>query len=400
MPLTAVREKISYLTQVSCLKRVVWRHSMLHDCNVRGVRATQNTYHVGRNTHHVSRNMQKDGTLFAHSNANMRNIMQAKRRWSVWGLFAGALMGVGDLTAFLALGLEMRLADRSVMTEVMVLFMVTYGGLGFVIGKLMEARAKARDDARTIASQLHALEDSQRVALQNEKLAAIGRLAAGIAHEVRNPLGVIRASASMVREHFSPAEEAHRACDFIREEIDRLNSLITALLTFSRPAELRLQPIMIEQVIDRALQLTNDELQRRGITVARESDGTPPTVMADPDLIAQVIFGLLINAAEAIGEHGLVILRTIRAREQMIVEVVDTGPGIAPADAERIFEPFFTTKSSGTGLGLPMAARIIRAHGGLIEVAPGQGAGKDGVGARFRMRLPISGPGELQEQAA
>lgn len=309
-------------------------------------------------------------------------------------------MGMGDLTTFLALGLEMRLAGRSVMTEVMILFMVTYGVLGFVIGKLMEARAQARADARTIESQLRALEASQRVALQNEKLAAIGRLAAGIAHEVRNPLGVIRASASMVREHFSPEEEAHRACEFIREEIDRLNSLITSLLTFSRPAELRLQPVLIEQVIDRALQLTHEELQRRGITVVRERENTALTVTADPDLIAQVIFGLVGNAAEAIGEQGIVILRTLSEHEQVVVEVVDTGPGVSPADAERVFEPFFTTKSSGTGLGLPMAARVIRAHGGLIEIVQGQGAGKDGVGARFRVRLPIAGPAELQEQAA
>jgi len=330
----------------------------------------------------------------------MRNMTPAKRCWSIWGLFAGALMGMGDLTAFLALGLEMRLAGRSVLTEVMILFMVTYGVLGFVIGKLMEARAQARADARTIESQLHALETSQRAALQNEKLAAIGRLAAGIAHEVRNPLGVIRASASMVREHFSPEEEAHRACEFIREEIDRLNSLITSLLTFSRPAELRLQPVMIEQVIDRALQLTNDELQRRSIIVAREGEGATPLVMADPDLIAQVLLGLLLNAAEAIGEHGTVIVRTMKEREYVTVEVVDSGPGVAPADAEHIFEPFFTTKASGTGLGLPMAARIVRAHGGLIEVVPGPEEERDGAGARFRVRLPISGPVTLQEQAA
>lgn len=326
--------------------------------------------------------------------------MQTTRRWSIWGLFAGALMGVGDLTAFLALGLEMRLAGRSVMTEVMILFMVTYGVLGFVIGKLMEARARAREDAHTIASQLRALEASQRLALQNEKLAAIGRLAAGIAHEVRNPLGVIRASASMVREHFSPEEEAYRACEFIREEIDRLNGLITSLLTFSRPAELRLQQAAIEQVVDRAVQLTSDELQRRGITVARESDGALPLVMADPDLIAQVVFGLIVNAAEAIGEHGLIVLRTFSERGQVMIEVVDTGPGIAAADVERIFEPFFTTKPAGTGLGLPMAARIARAHGGAIEVLPGQGAGNGGVGARFRVQLPVAGPAVLQEQAA
>jgi two-component system sensor histidine kinase HydH len=157
---------------------------------------------------------------------------------------------------------------------------------------------------------------------------------------------------------------------------------------------------MIEHVIDRALQLTNDELQRRGITVARESEETTPLVTADPDLIAQVIVGLLINAAEAIDEQGVVIVRTTHEREYVVVEVVDTGPGVAPAEAEHIFEPFFTTKTSGTGLGLPMAARIVRAHGGLIEVVPEQGADRDSAGARFRVCLPISGPTELQEQAA
>ena len=309
-------------------------------------------------------------------------------------------MGLGDLLSFLALGLDMHLAGKSVIAEVTVVFTLTYAALGFVIGKLMEARTQAREDARTIAAQLHALETSQRAALQNEKLAAIGRLAAGIAHEVRNPLGVIRASASMVRDHFSPADDAYRACEFIREEIDRLNGLITSLLTFSRPAELRLQQVTIKQVVDRAVQLTSEELQRRGITVARESDGDSPTVTADPDLIVQVVFGLLVNAAEAMGEQGLIIVRTVSDAHEVKVEVVDTGPGVSPTDAERIFEPFFTTKTAGTGLGLPMAARIVRAHGGLIEVVHEQDAGSHGAGARFRVHLPIAGPTMLQEQAA
>lgn len=326
--------------------------------------------------------------------------MKPEKRWALWGLVAGALMGLGDLLTFLALGLDMRLAGRAVTIEVSVLFMVTYAGLGFAIGKLAEARARARADARTIAEQLRALEASQRAALQNEKLAAIGRLAAGIAHEVRNPLGVIRASASMVQEHFTSNDEAYRACSFIREEIDRLNGLISSLLTFARPAELRLQPVAIEQVIDRALQLTSEELRRRDITVARESNGELSHVTADPDLVAQVVFGLIINAAEAVDEHGLIIVRTLSGRDEVWVDVIDTGPGIAPADAERIFEPFFTTKATGTGLGLPMAARIVRAHGGLIEVVSGSGAGKNGAGARFRVRLPISGPAMLQEHAA
>ncbi len=309
-------------------------------------------------------------------------------------------MGLTDFTVFRALGLDMRLAGRAVTAEVSILFLATYAGLGFTIGKLMEARARARADARTIEAQLLALEASQQVALQNEKLATIGRLAAGVAHEVRNPLGVIRASASVVQEHFLPGDDAYRACQFIREEIDRLNGLITSLLTFSRPAELRLQSVALEKVIDRALQLTGEDLQRRCITVARESGGDLPEVIADPDLVAQVVFGLIINAAEAIGDHGLIIVRTASEGGEVRVEVVDTGPGVAPADAERIFEPFFTTKPTGTGLGLPMAARIVRAHGGAIEVVPDRGPGTNSAGARFRIRLPIQGPAIVQESAA
>jgi signal transduction histidine kinase len=308
----------------------------------------------------------------------MQAMMRTTRRWSIWGLVAGALMGVGDLTVFLALGLEMRLAGRSVMTEVMVLFMVTYGVLGFVIGKLMEARVQARTDAQTIASQLHALEASQRVALQNEKLAAIGRLAAGIAHEVRNPLGVIRASASLVQEHFSSQDEAYRACDFIRAEIDRLNGLITTLLTFSRPAELRLQATGLTTVIDRAFQLTSDELQRRDISLAREENSLSCEVVADPDLVTQVVFSLLLNAAEAIGQHGRIAVRTFSDQANACVEVVDSGPGV----------------------GLPMAARIIRAHGGTIEVVSSTQSKTGENGARFRIRLPLAGPPAQQEYAA
>src|SRR5207244_221803 len=112
------------------------------------------------------------------------------------------------------------------------------------------------------------------------------------------------------------------------------------------------------------------ELRRRSITVTRDSNGALPSVTADPDLVAQVVLGLVLNAAEAISEHGRITVRLARDRDEVRVEVADTGPGILPADAERIFEPFFTTKPTGTGLGLPMAARIVRAHGGFIEVVP------------------------------
>jgi len=314
--------------------------------------------------------------------------MRAKRRWPLVGLVAGVAMGLGDTAFFSLLGVEMRIGGRDVVLGVMGLFIVTYGVLGWVIGRLVEARERASADARTITAQLHALAESQRALLQSEKLAAIGRLAAGVAHEVRNPLGVIRASASMLEEGPGLDDDARQACRFIREEIDRLNGLITSLLAFARPTEPRLSAVALGTVIDRALRLAAPEVERRAIALVRETPPVLPDVRADPDLLAQVLLGLLLNAAEAVSERGRIVVRGSADGAAVMVEVADDGPGVAPGAAEQVFEPFFTTKASGTGLGLAMALRIAHAHGGTLELAPGRGAGKDGAGACFRLCLP------------
>ena len=235
------------------------------------------------------------------------------------------------------------------------------------------------------------LETSQRAAAQNEKLAAIGRLAAGVAHEVRNPLGVIRASASMVQESFDDGEEAHRACAFICEESDRLNALITALLTFARPTQPRCAVVDVEKALERALQITDRDCTRKRIAVEREAIGTIPPAYADPDLLSQAVLDLLTNAVEAVAEGGRVALRVDAARDEIVVDVADDGPGVADEHRDQLFEPFFTTKASGTGLGLAMTARIAEAHGGRVDYQPGRGAGPGGSGACFRLHLPIAG---------
>ena len=314
--------------------------------------------------------------------------MRAKRRWPLVGLVAGVAMGFFDMAFFALLGVEMRIGGHDVVLGVMGLFIVTYAVVGWVIGRLIEERARAAADARTIAAQLHALAESQRALLQSEKLAAIGRLAAGVAHEVRNPLGVIRASASMLGDGPGLDDDARQACRFIREEIDRLNGLITSLLAFARPTEPRMSPVALGSVIDRAVRLASPEVERRTIALVRETPPALPDVQADPDLLAQVLLGLLLNAAEAVAERGRIVVRGSADGSAVTIEVADDGPGVAAGNAEQVFEPFFTTKASGTGLGLAMALRIAHAHGGTLELAPGCGAGAGGTGACFRLRLP------------
>ncbi len=318
--------------------------------------------------------------------------MRGRLRW--WGLGIGAVGGVLDTWLMWSLGVEFRVAGANMTAWVAVYLACNFAALCFAIGHFADARARARSDAETIRHQLRALEATQRIAIQNEKLAAVGRVAAGVAHEVRNPLGVIRASASMVQESFDRDDEAHRACQFICEEIDRLNALITALLTFSRPAEPRLRQTSVEKIVDRAVHLASDELARRRIDLFRESAGPAPEVQADPDLLSQVVFGLVTNAAEAVDRDGRVAVRCEGDAGGVRIEVADSGPGVAPGDASHVFEPFFTTKPTGTGLGLAMTARIVEAHGGRIAVLHGRGAGEGGAGACFRIELPCEPPGD------
>jgi len=311
-----------------------------------------------------------------------------RKRW--WGAAIGAVGGLLDTGLFQWLGIDFTLAGRDLTVPVAVFLSTNFAVLCFLIGHFMDARTRAREDSRTIARQMRELEASQRAAAQNEKLAAIGRLAAGVAHEVRNPLGVIRASASMVQESFDPDDEAHRACRFICEESDRLNALITALLTFARPTEPRCAAVDVEKAIERALQITAPECVRRRVDVVRETMGTLPPAFADPDLLAQAVLDLLTNAVEAVSEGGRIALRLDAPKHALVVEVADDGPGVAEGDLDQLFEPFFTTKASGTGLGLAMTARIAQVHGGSVAYLRGRGAGADGRGACFQLRLPAA----------
>ena len=314
------------------------------------------------------------------------------RRWDVYGGLAGLALGALDTAFLLASGVEMTVGGRSATLAVGATFGSSFGVLGFLIGRLVRARARIRADADTIERQLAELEATHAAWFESEKLASLGRLAAGIAHEVRNPLGVIRASATMVQESFDPADEAYRACQFIREETDRLDGLVKSLLGFARPTELRASSCSAEKLFDRVLQLADASLRDRGIEARRHVDPGLGELRGDPDLLAQLLLDLVTNAIEAQGHGGAVELRARASGGDALLEVADAGPGIPRAEAQRIFEPFYTTKPRGTGLGLSMARRIAVAHGGSLEAVEGRGAAPDGAGACLCARLPLAGP--------
>ncbi len=316
--------------------------------------------------------------------------MKRLRRLDAIGALAGLAFGVADAWLLTRLGVEWVYAGRDATPIVAAWFGGTTALLGWLAGRLALQRARARADAETIREQSRALQAQRRIAVQNEKLAAIGRLAAGIAHEVRNPLGVIRSSAAMIQEGFAAKDDAHRACSFICEEIDRLDGLITSLLDFARPVELRQQEVALGGVVERAVKVAGPSIEGRGVHLDLEAGRPGPGLRADPDLLAQVVLDLLTNAAEAVPDDGRIVVRAAAAGGAVHLEVADSGPGVPESISERVFEPFFTTKPRGTGLGLAMAARIAQAHGGHIEVVSGRGAGTRGDGACFRLVLPAT----------
>ncbi len=296
------------------------------------------------------------------------------------GGLIGLCVGVFDYGLFRALGVTMTLGGHDATLAISALFAATYAVLGYITGRLAAAKAQLRASASVVA-------ESQRRALQSEKLAAIGQLAAGVAHEVRNPLGVIRSSAALLVEDLQPGSDAARAGSFIVEEVDRLNAVVRALLDYAKPLAPRRELLDVDALVQAVKPLVEETLRRQGMRLRAAM--TTATIAGDPDLLAQLVLTLIENAAQAGGPGGEIVVSLKHRGAAVELAVTDDGPGIDPAIAPRIFEPFFTTRAAGTGLGLALAARVAQAHGGELLLRSGAGLGPNGRGACFVLRVPI-----------
>jgi len=224
---------------------------------------------------------------------------------------------------------------------------------------------------------------------RSEKLASLGVLASGVAHEIRNPLTAIKARLYTHQKALPAGTPGHEDCDFIGEEITRLERIVRDFLDFARPSEPHFATVSPEALLREVQELLAPELRKSAVALAL-GDVDASAITADAHQIKQVLINLVRNAAESITGSGKV---TLRARESRLapdgrravaLEVEDTGGGIPPEVEKRLFDPFFTTKPSGTGLGLSIAARIIEKHGGALEFETHAGRG-----TTFRVILPM-----------
>lgn len=227
-----------------------------------------------------------------------------------------------------------------------------------------------------------------------DNLASLGRLAAGIAHEIKNPLSAMSINHQLLEEEVSSSSSLSREkllnyLNIVEMETKRLEGIVQNFLRFAKPPPLELSQVNINQVLDEVLALINREATEEGIRISKNYHEDLPQVRGDKEQLSQAILNVVINSLQAMGGEGQLTVRTVRGQRHIEVEISDTGRGIAPQDQEKIFELYFTTKEGGTGLGLPITQRIIQEHEGWIDVES-----EPGKGTKFRISLPLGGEGK------
>lgn len=233
-------------------------------------------------------------------------------------------------------------------------------------------------------------EEKQRQAImcQTEKLAAIGRLSAGLAHEINNPIGNVLGYAKLILKDPSMNEKQRERLKIILEQAEKAGSIVQGLLNYSRQQEPKMEMVSINNVIESVIRLVSPQIEKLGINIKTDLKDVP-AVKADFRQIEQVLFNIILNSIQAIGSDGDVRIHTSQTNNGFIeVRIEDTGPGIPKDHIHKIFDPFFTTKhvNEGTGLGLSVCMGIIREHNGFIDVES-----EYGKGAAFIIKLPVTG---------
>jgi two-component system sensor histidine kinase HydH len=220
---------------------------------------------------------------------------------------------------------------------------------------------------------------------RKEKLAALGRLAGGVAHEIRNPLSSIKGLATYFGSKFAEESEDRESANVMVREVDRLNRVVSELLELARPSELKLKQTDLNELLAHSVRLVQQDAHAKNIDINLSTSDDVPLIQVDSDRLSQCLLNIYLNAIQSMGDGGVLSVKSLPGKNGTIkVEIGDTGKGINPNDLKKVFDPYFTTKPSGTGLGLAIVHKIIEAHQGNIKVES-----TPGKGTVFSIVLPI-----------
>lgn len=244
----------------------------------------------------------------------------------------------------------------------------------------IQDEAGIRRGAVVVIRDMRAIKELEKQVQRTERLAAVGRLAAGVAHEIRNPLSSIRGFAYLLGKDHNEESPEREYADVMVREIDRINHVVSDLLNFARPMKMEPEETRLGDIIDHVVSLVSADAKSQGIEVHIVHDPDCPQLSADPNQITQAILNLMLNAIQALERDGAIEVWTDCPNEgvEVAIHVEDNGPGISPNLQEKIFEPFYTTRERGTGLGLAMVRKIAENHNGgvrLVSPPPGRSRG-------------------------
>lgn len=252
---------------------------------------------------------------------------------------------------------------------------------GAPIGALLTVR-----DAESVRRLGNEIELSRR-------LAAIGRLTSGVAHEVKNPINAIVIHLEILRERIVNLDpDSRRHMDIINKEIHRLDRVVKSLIDFSRPIDLKLTSLDLRSLAAEVIALAAPEAHAEHVAIVQNLGAQPLPIRADPDLMKQAILNVVLNGVQAMPEGGTLTLRAFATSHAAVLEIEDTGPGVSPEIRDKIFNLYFTTKQSGSGIGLALTFRALQLHNGAVELDS-----EPGKGATFRLMLPLPGQDQPQQ---
>ncbi|MGQ0656979.1 MAG: ATP-binding protein [Chromatiales bacterium] len=249
---------------------------------------------------------------------------------------------------------------------------------------------RSRDEIGTLTAAFNRmaadLRRVERELVEAAKFSFVGELAAGVAHEVRTPLGVLRSSAQLLERSLElKDDESRELLRLLCEEVDRIERVVSALLELGRPREMRPEPSPLSQILFRAADFVDAQARQKRIAIRRRAIDPEPVILCDPELIHQVALNLLVNAVQILPDGGSIEISLLPARDGYAgFEVRDDGPGMTDEVRARIFEPFFTRREEGTGLGLTFVQRVVQEHHGRVWVES-----EVGRGTVFRVDLPV-----------